>query len=441
MKAEQLRAALLQQAVQGKLVPQRDDEPAVEQIGDAPSDVPFMVPDKWKWAFFCDCMNVVRGGSPRPIKAYITDKKDGLNWIKIGDSCRGSKYIKSCKEKIIRDGLNKTRFVRKGSLVLTNSMSYGYPYILDVDGCIHDGWLALSGFEQVFEKEFLYYFLLSPTCRTFFVNIAAGAVVKNLNTKKVLALPIVVPPLAEQRRIIARLNELLPMVDAYGKEQEALEKIETALPDQLRASLLQGAVQGKLVPQRDDEPTVEQIGDALEDVPFAIPEKWKWIRLNDLVVSNIGGGTPDKSNPQYWGGKIRWASVKDMVGDELSTTRDSITDLGLNNSTSNLIPVGSVILCVRMAVGRIAINSIPVAINQDLRAIRLNEQYVDKEYFLMAYKTLDINATGTTVKGIRVKELLNLPIPIPSLAEQRRIVARLKELLPMVDKLAARAVA
>ena len=130
-----------------------------------------------------------------------------------------------------------------------------------------------------------------------------------------------------------------------------------------------------------------------------------------------------------------------MVGDELSTTRDSITDLGLNNSTSNLIPVGSVILCVRMAVGRIAINSIPVAINQDLRAIRLNEQYVDKEYFLMAYKTLDINATGTTVKGIRVKELLNLPIPIPSLAEQRRIVARLKELLPMVDKLAARAVA
>ena len=210
---EQYKALILDKAMRGQLVPQLDSEPYVAQVGETPKGVPFAVPDKWKWSRFKDCMTIERGGSPRPINEYLTADADGINWIKIGDATRGSKYIESCKEKIKPSGLKKTRFIPKGSLILTNSMSFGYPYILGVDGCIHDGWLALSRFEKHLDKEFLYYYLLSPLCRKQFVETASGAVVKNLNTKKVLDLYIPVPPLVEQQRIVVQLELLLNQVN------------------------------------------------------------------------------------------------------------------------------------------------------------------------------------------------------------------------------------
>ncbi|VJW12492.1 type I restriction-modification system, S subunit [Streptococcus pneumoniae] len=92
-------------------------------------------------------VEIVRGGSPRPIKDYLTSEVDGINWIKIGDTEKGEKYINNVKEKIKKSGLNKTRFVKKGTFLLTNSMSFGRPYILNVDGAIHDGWLAISNYQ------------------------------------------------------------------------------------------------------------------------------------------------------------------------------------------------------------------------------------------------------------------------------------------------------
>ena len=208
-----LRERILQKAIEGKLVPQLDEEPAVEQIGEAPAEKPFAIPEKWIWQRLGNIATLVRGGSPRPIKDFLTTAEDGINWIKISDATRGTPTITSCAEKIIPEGIKRSRFVHQGSLLLTNSMSYGYPYVLDVDGCIHDGWLAISDFEHSFIREFLYFLLLSNVARTQFDQAAAGAVVKNLNIKKVQDILIPVPPLAEQRRIVAKLNELLPLVD------------------------------------------------------------------------------------------------------------------------------------------------------------------------------------------------------------------------------------
>ena len=106
----------------------------------------------------CD---IARGGSPRPIKNYLTDNDDGVNWIKIGDSDKGGKYINSAKEKITKEGVLKSRFVHAGDFLLTNSMSFGRPYILNIDGCIHDGWLVLSGYQEIYNKDYLYYMLSS----------------------------------------------------------------------------------------------------------------------------------------------------------------------------------------------------------------------------------------------------------------------------------------
>ena len=199
---------LLEKALHGNLVPQLESEPEVISYSEQPQQVDFQIPKKWKWIKLDQVASIVRGGSPRPIKAYITDSADGINWIKIGDAERGSVRIQHCSEKIKPEGMKKSRFVRKGSLLLTNSMSYGFPYILDVDGCIHDGWLAFSDFEQYVERDYLYYVLLSPYCKRMFSAKAAGAVVKNLNIDKVKSLWIPVPPHQEQKRIVKKLTAM-----------------------------------------------------------------------------------------------------------------------------------------------------------------------------------------------------------------------------------------
>ncbi|WP_439638178.1 restriction endonuclease subunit S [Spirulina sp.] len=144
------------------------------------------------------------------------------------------------------------------------------------------------------------------------------------------------------------------------------------------------------------------------------------------IVTMKGGGTPSKKIESYWNGDIPWASVKDLTGLILSKTQDYITQAGLENSSSNLIPAESIIIATRMAVGRVCINKIPVAINQDLRALFCSEKVVSKYliWFLLSSKhLLEKQASGATVKGITLDAIKNLEIPLPPIAEQKRIAA------------------
>ena len=176
-------------------------------------DAPFDIPESWVWVRIGNLFDISRGGSPRPIKAFLTTEENGLNWIKIGDTEKNSKYINSSHEKIIPAGLSKTRRVYKGDLLLTNSMSFGRPYILNIDGCIHDGWLVLHPLDAELFKDFFFYLLSSPVVFHQFQVSAAGAVVQNLNSDKVAQTVIPLPPLAEQKRIVAKLEELLPLCE------------------------------------------------------------------------------------------------------------------------------------------------------------------------------------------------------------------------------------
>ena len=131
---------------------------------------------------------VLRGASPRPIKKYITNDSDGVNWIKIGDVPVGSKYITQSEEKITKEGAEKSRYVRKGDFILSNSMSFGRPYILAIDGCIHDGWLSISNFKDVFLSDYLYYLLSSSAIQQEMKKRASfGGAVQNLNADIVKA--------------------------------------------------------------------------------------------------------------------------------------------------------------------------------------------------------------------------------------------------------------
>lgn len=172
----------------------------------------------WEYKKLGEVCTIERGGSPRPITDYITDSEDGINWIKIGDAQEGSKYITSTKEKIRPEGLKKSRFVHKGDFILSNSMSFGRPYILKVDGCIHDGWLVIHDDKEVFIKDYLYYILSSPIMYAKFSQLAVGGVVNNLNSSLVRKVTIPLPPKSTQLTIVSELDKINELI-RLKKEQ------------------------------------------------------------------------------------------------------------------------------------------------------------------------------------------------------------------------------
>lgn len=168
----------------------------------------------WEYKKIGEVFNVERGGSPRPIQKYMTNSTDGINWIKISDATSSTKYIYETKEKITKEGLKKTRLVKEGDFLLSNSMSFGRPYIMKTTGCIHDGWLVLRNKEQYkINQDYLYYILCSPNIFFQFDVLAAGSTVRNLNITLVSSVEIPLPPLAEQKRIVAILDEAFAAID------------------------------------------------------------------------------------------------------------------------------------------------------------------------------------------------------------------------------------
>lgn len=178
--------------------------------------------NKWEMKPLGQLCLIERGGSPRPIDKYITDSPDGINWIKIGDTTE-SMYITNTKEKIIPEGMKKSRYVQKGDFLLSNSMSFGRPYILDIDGCIHDGWLVIRDTYNLFDKRFLYYFLGSPITYQKFKGMAVGGVVNNLNIDMVKKVEVPVLSMSEQKEIADSLDKVTALISGRKTQLEKLD--------------------------------------------------------------------------------------------------------------------------------------------------------------------------------------------------------------------------
>ena len=171
---------------------------------------------------------ILRGGSPRPIEDYITDSQDGLNWIKIGDVKPNDKYFRKTAEKIKKEGLNKTRQVKKGDFILSNSMSFGRPYILDIDGCIHDGWLVIQDYQETYDMLFLYYILCSDAVMNQYASMAAGSSVQNLNKEKVANVLLYAPSSLKEQSAIAKvlssMDEEISFLEAKREKYNAIKQ-------------------------------------------------------------------------------------------------------------------------------------------------------------------------------------------------------------------------
>lgn len=449
MNAESLKKSILQWAIEGKLVPQLENEVAVNQIGEAPEDVPFAIPKKWKWMRFGDL-----GVLSSPRRVHKSDwKSEGVPFLRARELAYLAETGKLLNELFIDPELFEARRKKGetpegGDLLLTAVGTLGKCYVVkddDVFFCKDTNTLRFAKHNQ--SPYFLQLLFQSPYIRALIDRTAVGSTVKNLTIGVMNKWLIPVPPIEEQHRIVERLNELLPLVDTYGKEYEALMKLNKELPGRLRASILQEAIQGKLVPQIDEEPSVEQIGVPPEDVPFAIPEKWKWVTIGSVCEYIQRGKSPRYSDIQeipvvaqkcnQWDGfhiekakfidpetadsykKERWLQEGDVLWN--STGLGTLGRVALYEEHLN--PYGRAVADSHVTVLRSS-----------------NLIYSKYLYFYICSPTIqsiveEISSGSTKQKELATTTIKNLFIPLPPILEQHRIVDRIVQLLDDVKDL------
>lgn len=209
------------------------------QIGCAIPEIRFTeFTDPWEQRKFSELVLIERGGSPRPIDDYITDAPDGLNWVKIGDAPEQGRYITKTAEKIKPEGLSKTRQVQPGDLILSNSMSFGKPYIMGINGCIHDGWLLIRDTQKRFDLKFLCHMLGTGQMLDQYRMFAAGSTVNNLNKELVGSTTVSLPSIEEQRVIGEYLESIDTLITLHQHEMEEVQQKKKALMQLLLTGLV-----------------------------------------------------------------------------------------------------------------------------------------------------------------------------------------------------------
>ena len=189
--------------------------------------------DPWEQRKLGELVVIERGGSPRPIDEYITDDTNGLNWVKIGDAPSLGRYISKTSEKIKPEGLSKTRQVHPGDLILSNSMSFGRPYIMAIEGCIHDGWLLIRDEPKSFDPMYLCHMLGTPKMLNQYRMLASGSTVNNLNKELVSNASILMPCKSEQKVIGQFFNHLDDLITLHQRKLELLRNIKKSLLDKM----------------------------------------------------------------------------------------------------------------------------------------------------------------------------------------------------------------
>lgn len=357
---------------------------------------------KWNYVKIGDVCTVERGGSPRPIDKFITDDPNGINWIKIGDAT-DSMYITETAQKIIPEGMKKSRYVQPGDFLLSNSMSFGRPYILKIDGCIHDGWLVLRDNGGVFDKRFLYYYLSSPSTYQKFKNMAVGGVVNNLNSDMVRGVTVPIPKMEEQIEIVQTLDNISNLI--------FLRKQQLAKLDEL--------VKARFV---------ELFGD-----PKINPNKYPVCQLSEHIAFLTSGSRG-------------WAQYCADDGTEWFITIRNVKDCHIE--TDNMQPInapdnaeakrtrvqaGDLLISITADLGRTGVVTKEIAehgayINQHLTCIRLKQDVLNPlyvAYFMesSAGKEQFESKNQSAVKaGLNFNSINSLRLMVPPLEEQNAFV-------------------
>lgn len=342
---------------------------------------------------------IVRGASPRPIKSYITSKENGVPWIKIGDVSTSAKYVTSTEEYITEEGAQKSRKVYKGDFILSNSMSFGRPYILQIDGCIHDGWLSISGFQELLLPDFLYYVLSSSLIQREMAKKASfGGAVQNLNADIVKGIAIPVPPLPVQEEIVRILDELTEKTDELTSELKAELEARKKQYEYYKNKLM--SVDSANIFKLGD---IAFICDGTHQTPHYTDSGVKFISVEN--INDIFNTTKYISKVDY--DKYK---VKPQIGDVFMTRIGSIGKCAVLDKQEDL------------------------AYYVTLALIRPNQNIVISKYLKYVIESM------VGAKELRKRTLLNavpikinkddigkIELPIPSISSQEKIVAQIEK--------------
>jgi type I restriction enzyme S subunit len=364
----------------------------------------------WEYKKLGDAMHIARGGSPRPIKQYLTDDPNGLNWIKIGDATESNKYIYKTKEKITKDGLHKTRFVEEGDFLLSNSMSFGRPYIMKTTGCIHDGWLVLKEIEDIdLDKDFLYHLLCSPYLFEQFDKLAAGSTVRNLNIALVSSVEIPIPPLDEQKRIVAKLDECF---DAIDKARANVEKNLNNAKELFQSQLNQ------IFSQKGDGWVEKKLGEVCSVTSKLIDPK----QPEYLNLLHIGGGNIV-------------AETGELVG--LKTSKDEKLKSGKFSFDDSMVLYNK----IRPYLIKVVRPSFKGLCSADMYPLSPNTDEISRDYLyflLVSKKFTDYAISGSARSGmpkVNRKHLFEFQCSFPSKYEQNNIIEQLDALKSQTQSL------
>lgn len=469
-----IRGKIIDLALQGKLSSHNDTDSNVDQLLSeifsknggkekiTERDLPFKIPQNWRWIKLGWVMNIDRGGSPRPIKAYITNETNGINWIKIGDVARDGKYITETKEKIRPEGEKKSRRVYPGDFLLTNSMSFGRPYISKIEGCIHDGWLVLRNSENVFDLDFLYYLLSSTYAYSQFTQKASGSTVDNLNKEKVGDAIVPLPPVEEQKRIVASIERIIPTLSII----DDLQNQYASNLEALNSKLIDAAIQGKLTEQLSEDGTAEELYRVIqekknvlikskhikkdkselkvaeEDIPFDIPDNWKWVCWGE-IVNIVSARRVHQSDwrkegiPFYRAREIAKLADNGFVDNDLYISEELYDEFSKSGVPSN----GDLMVSAVGTLGKTYVVKESDHFYYKDASVLCFENYADVDPYYLRYvmnsgmmkKQIDSNSGGTTVDTLTMVRMIKYLLPLPPLTEQHRIVEKLDAVLSLTE--------
>ena len=484
MNKQQLKNSILQWAIQGKLVPQIASEGTAEDLLKeiraekerlvkegklkkkdlevkpiSDDEVPFEIPESWRWCRWGDLSFSIQYGYNAPAQSSGRIKMVRISDIhnnKVAWDTVPYCEISDSEIENYRLQIDDILFARTGGTV-------GKSFLVSEvkEDAVYAGYLIRTRFSKRVFPKFAKLFMETAT---YWEQLRDGTIATaqpNCNGQTLSKMMIPLPPLSEQKRIVTKIEELMPLVEDYGKAQERLEDLNKALPEKLKKSILQEAIMGKLVPQDPKEGTADELLAEIrkekerlvkegklkkkdlevkpiedDEVPFEIPESWRWCRLGD-IGSWGAGATPSKGNSAFYNnGTIPWLTTGELNNGHVSDSKIYVSDLALQKCSLRLCEIGDVLVAMYGAtIGKVAIADARMTTNQACCActpIKIFNEYLF--YFIMASKSRFIElGEGGAQPNISREKIIVFPFPLPPLAEQKRIVAKVEELMKKID--------
>lgn len=485
MNAQDLKNSILQLAVQGKLVEQRAEEGTARELLEqiklekdqlikdkkikkskplpeiTEDEIPFEIPESWEWVRLEELGEIIGGGTPKTSTPEFWD--GDIAWLTPADmkNIKG-KYASSGARNITQQGLDKSsaRLMPSGTVLYSSRAPIGYIAIADNNISTNQGFKSLVPINTEI-SEYMYYCLISRTNNI--VSRASGTTFKEISGSEFGLTVVPIPPLEEQHRIVAKIEEILPYIDQYDKAYTNLEIFNKKFPEDMKKSILQMAMQGKLVEQRPEEGTADELYEQIvaekaqlikngkikkekplpeiteDEIPFEIPSSWKWVRFSEVM--DVRDGTHD--SPKYIETGIPLVTSKNISGGGLDFSNVkyiSREDADKINERSN-VDTGDILFAMIGSIGN------PVIVNKDrefcVKNVALFKNY-DKSKMCIEYVywflyreqyIMKKVASGGVQSFISLRVFRNYLFPLPPLEEQKRIVAKIEELLPYCDQL------